>query len=318
MPISGHSSLLLSRSTLTKSETANFQLKSTLFPEDCMKIITSIVHMQALAIAPEREGRRIAFVPTMGFLHEGHASLLREGRKRGDLLVLSIFVNPIQFGQNEDLDRYPRDLERDCQIAEACGVDLVFMPTAAEMYPAGFQTGVTVRELSLPLCGASRAGHFDGVATVVAKLFNIVRPDVALFGTKDYQQLAVIRRMTADLNMPVEIIGMPIVREADGVAMSSRNAYLSPLERQSARCLIRSIRRVRELFAAGERSVALLLKAARAVIEQEPAAVIDYVEFRDGATLQEQAGADESTLFALAVKIGHTRLIDNTVLGEEL
>ncbi|HIJ86497.1 MAG TPA: pantoate--beta-alanine ligase [Desulfuromonadales bacterium] len=281
-----------------------------------MKIITSIVHMQALAIAPEREGRRIAFVPTMGFLHEGHASLLREGRTRGDVLVLSIFVNPIQFGQNEDLDRYPRDMERDCHIAESCGVDIVFMPTAAEMYPSGFQTGVTVQELSLPLCGASRAGHFDGVATVVTKLFNIVRPDVALFGAKDYQQLAVIRRMTEDLNMPLEIIGMPIVREADGVAMSSRNAYLTPSERQSASCLIRAIRRARELFAAGERSVAVLLKATRAVIELEAAAIIDYIEFRDCVTLQEREVADDSTLLALAIKIGQTRLIDNSVLGE--
>ena len=283
-----------------------------------MKIINSILHMQALAIAPEREGRRIALVPTMGFLHEGHASLLRHGRTLGDLLLLSIFVNPIQFGQNEDLDRYPRDLERDCQIAEACGVDVIFMPTAQEMYPHGFQTGVSVSDLSLPLCGASRPGHFDGVATVVAKLFNITRPDVALFGTKDYQQLAVIRRMTADLNMPVEIVGMPIVREADGVAMSSRNAYLSPLERQSATCLIRAIRRARELFALGERSVAILKKETRAVIEKEAAAVIDYIEFRDGATLQDLEAADGSTLLALAVRIGQTRLIDNTVLGEEL
>ena len=283
-----------------------------------MQIINSIIHMQALAIAPERDGRRIAFVPTMGYLHEGHASLLREGRLRGDLLVLSIFVNPIQFGQNEDLDRYPRNIERDCQIAEACGVDIIFMPTAAEMYPSGFQTGVTVREISLPLCGASRPGHFDGVATVVAKLFNIVRPDVALFGTKDYQQLAVIRRMTADLSMPVVIIGMPIVREADGLAMSSRNAYLSPTERQSALCLVRAIRRARELFAAGERSIAVLMKATQAAITQDTAAVIDYVEFRDGAILRELEVADSSTVLALAVKIGQTRLIDNTVLGEEL
>ena len=283
-----------------------------------MKIINSIVHMQALAIAPEREGRRIAFVPTMGYLHEGHASLLREGRKRGDVLVLSIFVNPIQFGRNEDLDSYPRDMERDFQIAEACGVDIVFIPTAAEMYPEGFQTGVTVRDISLPLCGASRPGHFDGVATVVTKLFNIVRPDVALFGRKDYQQLAVIRRMTSDLNMPVEIVGMPIVREADGLAMSSRNAYLSPAERQSALCLSRAVRRARELFAAGERSVAVLVGETRAVIEEETAAAVDYVEFRDDSTLNGVEVADGSTLLALAVKIGQTRLIDNTVLGEEL
>ena len=283
-----------------------------------MKIINSIVHMQALAIAPERAGRSIAFVPTMGYLHDGHASLLREGRKRGDVLVLSIFVNPIQFGQNEDLDSYPRNMERDCEIAEACGVDIVFIPTAEEMYPQGFQTGVTVRDIALPLCGASRPGHFDGVATVVAKLFNIVRPDVALFGCKDYQQLAVIRRMTADLNMPVEIVGMPIVREPDGLAMSSRNAYLSQDERQSALCLYRAVKRARELFAAGERSVAVLTKEARALIEQESAAVIDYVEFRDGALLNELEVADAGTLLALAVKIGQTRLIDNTVLGEEL
>jgi pantoate--beta-alanine ligase len=254
----------------------------------------------------------------MGYLHEGHASLLREGRKRGDVLVLSIFVNPIQFGKNEDLDSYPRNMDRDCQIADACGVDIVFIPTAGEMYPDGFQTGVTVRDLSLPLCGTSRPGHFDGVATVVTKLFNIVRPDVALFGRKDYQQLAVIRRMTADLNMPVEIMGMPIVREADGLAMSSRNAYLSPLERQSALCLSRAVKRARELFAAGERSVAVLAGETRAVIEQEAAAVVDYVEFRDGATLQESDVADVGTLLALAVKIGQTRLIDNTVLGEDL
>jgi len=283
-----------------------------------MKIINSIVHMQALAIAPEREGRRISFVPTMGFLHDGHASLLREGRKRGDVLVLSIFVNPIQFGKNEDLDSYPRNMDHDCRIAEACGVDIVFIPTAAEMYPNGFQTGVTVRDISLPLCGASRPGHFDGVATVVAKLFNIVRPDVALFGNKDYQQLAVIRRMTADLNMPVEIVGMPIVREADDLAMSSRNAYLSQDERLSALCLSRAVKRARELFAAGERSVAVLVRETRACIEQEAAAAIDYVEFRDDATLHELEVADSGTLLALAVKIGKTRLIDNTVLGEEL
>lgn len=283
-----------------------------------MQIINSILHMQALAIAPERAGRRIALVPTMGFLHEGHASLLREGRKQGDVLVLSIFVNPIQFGRNEDLERYPRDMERDCKIAAECGVDVVFTPSAADMYPEGFQTGVTVRDIALPLCGASRPGHFDGVATVVTKLFNIVRPDVALFGNKDYQQLAVIRRMTADLNMPVDIVGMPIVREADGLAMSSRNAYLNPAERQSALCLFRAIRRTRELFASGERSVAVLVREARALIEQEAAATIDYVEFRDGVMLLEQETADAGTLMALAVKIGHTRLIDNTVLGADM
>jgi len=283
-----------------------------------MKLITTIEEMQQAAISLKREGKSIAFVPTMGFLHEGHASLLREGRKRGDILVLSIFVNPIQFGQNEDLDRYPRNMAGDCRIAEECGVDIVFTPDAPGMYPAGFQTSITVRDLSLPLCGASRPGHFDGVATVVTKLFNIVMPDVALFGRKDYQQLAVLRRMTADLNLPVQLVGMPIIRETDGLAMSSRNAYLSPAERQSALCLSGAIRRVRNLYAAGTREVAGLEKAARELIESETAANIDYLEFRDGTTLEPVQTADTSTLMAMAVKIGKTRLIDNTILGEEL
>lgn len=283
-----------------------------------MKIITTINEMQAIAASLKLEGKSIAFVPTMGFLHEGHASLLREGRRQGDILILSIFVNPIQFGQNEDLARYPRDLEHDCAIACECGVDIVFTPDAAEMYPAGFQTSVRVRDLSLPLCGASRPGHFDGVATVVTKLFNIVMPEVALFGCKDYQQLAVIRRMAADLSIPVRVVGMPIVREADGLAMSSRNAYLAPEERASALCLFRAITRVRAMYAAGERSVELLRVEALGIIEQEAPTEIDYLEFRDGTTLEPAATAVAGTLMAMAVKIGKTRLIDNTLLGEEL
>jgi len=283
-----------------------------------MKIITAVEEMQQTALTLKRLGKRIAFVPTMGFLHEGHASLLREGRRLGDILVLSIFVNPIQFGQNEDLSRYPRDMEADCRIAAECGVDIVFTPDAAGMYPAGFQTSITVRDLSLPLCGASRPGHFDGVSTVVTKLFNMVQPDVALFGNKDYQQLAVIRRMTQDLNLPVRIVGMPIVREQDGLAMSSRNSYLSPEQRQSTLCLSRAIRLCRELYGAGMRDVAGLRRAAMELIEAEPAAVVDYLDFRDGATLEPLDTADDTTLMALAVKIGNTRLIDNTVFGEGL
>jgi len=282
-----------------------------------MRIITGVEEMQQTALSLRREGRRIAFVPTMGYLHEGHASLLREGRTRGDVLVLSIFVNPIQFGPNEDLDRYPRNLGGDCAIAREYGVDIVFTPTAAGMYPAGFQTSIRVKELALPLCGASRPGHFDGVATVVAKLFNIVQPDVALFGKKDFQQLAIIRRMTLDLSLPVEIIGMPIVREGDGLAMSSRNAYLSADQRRSALCLSRAIRLVRERYAAGERQAARLIETARDLIQAEPAATIDYLELRDAATLETAADVSDTTLMALAVKIGTTRLIDNTVLGEE-
>jgi len=282
-----------------------------------MKIIASIPEMQQTALALRGAGKRIVFVPTMGFLHEGHASLLREGRTRGDVLVLSIFVNPIQFGLNEDLDRYPRNMEGDCAIARSCGVDIVFTPGAAAMYPPGFQTTVRVRDLALPLCGASRPGHFDGVATVVTKLFNIVQPDVALFGRKDFQQLAIIRRMTADLSLPLEIVGMPIVREPDGLAMSSRNAYLSEEQRHSALCLSRSIRKVRALYASGENDVERLRSAARELIQAEPAAVIDYLDFRDAETLEEIATAHATTLMALAVKIGNTRLIDNTLLGDE-
>jgi pantoate--beta-alanine ligase len=274
--------------------------------------------MQQIALALRREGKRIAFVPTMGFLHEGHASLLREGRKRGDVLVLSIFVNPIQFGPSEDLERYPRNLESDCAIARECGVDIVFTPTAAEMYPAGFQTSIRVRDLALPLCGASRPGHFDGVATVVTKLFNIVQPEVALFGRKDFQQLAIISRMVNDLSQAVEIVGMPIVREADGLAMSSRNAYLTQAERQSALCLSRAIKLAREHYAAGEYNAETLLTAARELILAEPAAAIDYLEFRDSATLETVSVVSATTLMALAVKIGSTRLIDNTLLGDEL
>lgn len=283
-----------------------------------MNVIHDVQAMQQAALAFRRQGKRIAFVPTMGFLHEGHASLLREGRKRGDLLVLSIFVNPTQFGPNEDLDRYPRNLEGDCALAEACGVDIVFAPTAAGMYPPGFQTTVSLGPLTEPLCGASRPGHFNGVAVVVAKLFGIVLPDVALFGKKDFQQLAVIRQMAIDLNLAVEVVGMPIVREADGLAMSSRNSYLSPEERQQALCLSRAIQQVRALFALGERSIDRLLAEARAQIEVVPSAVIEYLELRDATTLALVGQADQGTLLALAVRIGSTRLIDNTLLGDQL
>lgn len=281
-----------------------------------MKLIHDVLEMQQTVLGLKRQGKRIAFVPTMGFLHEGHASLMREGRRRGDILVLSIFVNPTQFGPNEDLDNYPRNLEGDCALAEACGVDYLFAPTAGGMYPGGFQTTVSLGPLTEPLCGASRPGHFNGVAVVVTKLFGIIQPDVALFGKKDFQQLAIIRQMTLDLNLPVEIVGMPIVREQDGLAMSSRNSYLLPEQRQQALCLYQAIQRVRELFAAGETSAECLLSAARQQIETVPGAVIDYLELRDGITLGSVTQAAPGTLLALAVKIGTTRLIDNTVLGE--
>jgi pantoate--beta-alanine ligase len=282
-----------------------------------MKIIESIVEMQQLSLAARGAGTTIALVPTMGYLHEGHASLMREGRGIGGLLVLSIFVNPVQFGVGEDFAAYPRDLERDIKIAGACGVDLIFAPSAAAMYPPGYQTYTEVEKLTLPLCGANRPGHFRGVTTVVGKLFNIVQPHAALFGRKDYQQLAVIRRMVADLNIPVEIIGMPIVREADGLAMSSRNAYLSPTERKSALCLCRSLEASKALYQSGERDPSSLRERVMAVIGAEAAAVIEYVELRDDDTLEEIRKADDRTLLALAVRIGKTRLIDNCILGED-
>ncbi|MBI1922503.1 MAG: pantoate--beta-alanine ligase [Geobacter sp.] len=282
-----------------------------------MKIIQSIDEMQEFSQRARGEGKTIAFVPTMGYLHEGHASLMREGRNRADILVASIFVNPTQFGKGEDFETYPRDMERDSKIAAEAGVDVIFTPTAAEMYPAGYQTYVNVEGLSLPLCGASRPGHFRGVTTVVTKLFNIVRPHTSLFGRKDFQQLAVIRRMTADLNLGVEIVGMPIVREPDGLAMSSRNAYLSSEERQQALCLYKAMRQIAWLYRHGERSAKILRKVAVAEINAKPSAAVDYVELRNSVTLEEVTAADDATLLALAVKIGKTRLIDNCILGEE-
>jgi pantoate--beta-alanine ligase len=282
-----------------------------------MRIIDTVAAMQSVCRSARKEGKTIALVPTMGYLHDGHASLMIEGRKQCDLLVTSIFVNPTQFGVNEDLDKYPRDLERDCAIAQAAGVDIIFAPTAADMYPGGYQTYVNVEQVSLPLCGASRPGHFRGVTTVVAKLFNIIQPHLALFGKKDYQQLAVIRTMVTDLNMDIDIIGMPIVREADGLAMSSRNSYLNGEQRQMALCLSKGIRTARRAYQDGERSIAMLQEKVRAIIQAEPGASIDYVEFLDGDTLTEQTTADARTLLALAVKIGPVRLIDNHILGEE-
>ncbi len=282
-----------------------------------MKIIESIDEMQQISLSFRARGKTIALVPTMGFFHEGHASLMREGRRRAELLVTSIFVNPAQFGVGEDFEKYPRDLERDKAVASAAGVDLIFTPGAAEMYPTGYQTWVDVEQLTMPLCGASRPGHFRGVTTVVCKLFGAVQPTLAIFGMKDFQQLAVIRRMTADLNLPAEIVGMPIIREDDGLAMSSRNAYLSPENRIKALCLSAAIRAVSAAYRGGESNVARLEAIAREQIALAEGARIDYLEFRHSATLELQQQADNNTLLALAVKIGATRLIDNCILGEE-
>jgi len=276
-----------------------------------MEIFTNLRAIQNRCSAERAAGRTIAFVPTMGFLHEGHLSLLREGRERGDLLVLSIFVNPTQFGAGEDLDSYPRDLGRDVDLARSAGTDLIFAPEAADMYPSGYATFVDVEGLGDSLCGGSRPGHFRGVTTVVSKLFMLVQPHVALFGQKDFQQLAIIRQMTRDLNLAVEIVGMPIVREADGLAMSSRNVNLSPGERQQALALSDALREAQALFLAGETSAAVVLQAAQERIAREPDARIDYIEVCHQTTLAEMTTITPDSLMLLAVRIGSTRLIDN-------
>ena len=261
-----------------------------------------------------RDGRRVAVVPTMGALHEGHLALVRHARARADVVILTIFVNPTQFGPKEDLSRYPRDEEGDLAKARPAGIDLAFCPSPEAMYKPGAQTYVEVRELQRPLCGASRPGHFAGVATVVSKLFHITKPHLAVFGEKDYQQLAIIRRMVRDLDFDVAIESVPIVREADGLALSSRNAYLSPEQRVAALSLSRGLAAAQAAFAAGERETQALVAAARAPIEAEPLARIDYVELRDAYELTELVRVERNAVLAIAAFVGSTRLIDNRVL----
>ena len=262
-----------------------------------------------------RDGRRIAVVPTMGALHEGHLALVRHARARADVVILTIFVNPTQFGPNEDLSRYPRDEDADLAKARPAGIDLAFCPPAGAMYKPGAQTYVEARELQKPLCGASRPGHFAGVATVVAKLFHITKPHLAVFGEKDYQQLAIIRRMVRDLDFDVAIESVAIVREPDGLALSSRNAYLSSEQRAAALSLSRGLAAAEAAFKAGERDSAALVAAARAPIEAEPLARIDYVELRDANELTDLVRIERSAVLAVAVFVGTTRLIDNRVLS---
>ncbi len=278
------------------------------------EVIRDPAVMRERAEDQRRDGRVIAVVPTMGALHEGHLSLLRAARARADVVILTIIVNPTQFGPSEDLAKYPRDEAGDLAKARPTGVDLAFCPDAAAMYPAGAQTFVEVRELAKPLCGASRPGHFAGVATIVSKLFHITRPHLAFFGEKDYQQLAIIRRMTRDLDFGIEIVGVPIVREPDGLAMSSRNAYLSAEQRAQALSLSRGLAAAEALARAGERDPAKILAAARAPIEAAPLARIDYVELRDAAELTMIERLDRPAVLAMAVFVGTTRLIDNRVL----
>ncbi len=282
--------------------------------EALIKLIKDIPAMQQEATRLLQAGNTIALVPTMGYFHEGHLALMREGRKQGDALITSIFVNPTQFGPSEDFQAYPRDLNRDARLAESVGVDVIFAPEAEMMYDQGHQTYVTLDALSLYLCGPSRPGHFRGVATVVTKLFNIVRPQVALFGEKDYQQLAVIRRLARDLYFDVRIIGVPTVREADGLAMSSRNTYLSPDERRSALSIHQSIQLAQEGVAKGIKDARQLVAETSGLIHSHPHTKIDYVTLCDPETLEDVKRVDEPSLMALAVWVGHTRLIDNAIL----
>jgi pantoate--beta-alanine ligase len=281
-----------------------------------MQSVTDPREMQSLARQWRAQGLKIALVPTMGYLHRGHLSLMEYARGVADRLVVSLFINPTQFGPSEDYQQYPRDLERDAGLVRAVGADVLYHPGVEEMYPVGYQTYVTVEGITRGLCGASRPGHFRGVATVVLKLFHQVRPHTAIFGEKDYQQLVVIRRMAADLNLAVAVVGRPIVREPDGLAMSSRNTYLNQEERQAALCLYRAILAARELAAAGENSQEKLLGAVRQIITETPHTRIDYVALVDPETLEEVETLRGEARLALAVWVGKTRLIDNTLLTE--
>ncbi len=279
-----------------------------------MKPLSTIAAVKAACRELTRSGKTLGFVPTMGALHAGHLSLVRASKSRCNVTAVSIFVNPLQFGPGEDLSKYPRPLERDLAMLEEAGADLVFLPSVEEMYPPAGKTRVIVEELSNKLDGLSRPGHFNGVTTVVSKLFEIVRPDLAFFGQKDAAQVAVLRKMVRDLDMDVELIVCPIVREKDGLAMSSRNAYLTPEQRQQALVLHRALMRVQTAADRGERDVAALCRIGEQVIAEEPAAQLDYFAIVDPETLDPVADTRRGALVAVAAYVGTTRLIDNLLL----
>jgi pantoate--beta-alanine ligase len=280
-----------------------------------MEIITEPGAMRAWADGERRAGRRIALVPTMGALHEGHLELMWVARTRADRVVVSIFVNPIQFDRRDDFERYPRTLDEDARMCTTAGVDVIYAPTPSAMYPEGFASGVEVAGVSEPLCGRGRPGHFRGVTTVVTKLFNAVRPHCAAFGEKDWQQLAVIRRMAADLDTGVEIVGVPTVREADGLALSSRNRLLGAAARQAARCVPRALDAAAQAVAVGVTAARSVVDRAAAVVAAEPQARLEYVELRDPDSLTELEEVTGPALLALAVWVGGVRLIDNRILN---
>jgi len=281
-----------------------------------MEVITDVVSMQEVAEEARRAGKRIGFVPTMGALHEGHLSLIRKARPVCDLLVVSIYVNPTQFAVGEDLERYPRRLEEDTKTCQVEGVDIIFLPDDGSMYPDDFCTYVNVRGLSEILCGMSRPNHFQGVTTIVAKLFNIVKPHFAVFGQKDAQQAMIIKRMTADLNWDIDIEVAPTVREQDGLAMSSRNSYLSPEERKSAIPLYMALSTAKEMVLSGERRAQILKERMKEIISSHPLNRIDYIAVVEAKTLKDVLKLEGETLLALAVFVGKTRLIDNIIIGK--
>jgi pantoate--beta-alanine ligase len=278
-----------------------------------MRIVRSIADLRVLLKTLREKGKRIGFVPTMGYLHEGHGALVKQSAARCDATVVSIFVNPTQFGPTEDLSKYPRDLESDQSLCLEWGADVLFLPEASEIYPTGFQTFIEPGGLAEPLCGQFRPGHFRGVATVVAKLFNMVQPDLAFFGQKDFQQTLVVRRMVRDLNLPVDVVVVPTIREEDGLAMSSRNAYLSEDERARALCLSKGLLAAQAAFEHGERSVSKLLELARAPLSGVDR--VQYLELVDANTLDPLEGqVDRTSAICVAAYVGATRLIDNVVL----
>ncbi len=279
-----------------------------------MEIVSTIAQVRELVREARQGGKKIGFVPTMGALHKGHASLIEAARGECEFVVVSIFVNPTQFGAGEDFEKYPQTLDADSEICEKLGVSLIFSPSAKEMYPSEQLAWVEVEKLTEGLCGACRPGHFKGVATVCAKLFNIVRPDKAYFGQKDAQQAAVIKRMVADLNMPLEIVVCPTVREADGLAMSSRNRYLSDKERKDAACLYKSLEKCREMIEGGERKTERILSEMRKVLGLARGIKVEYVSIVDADTLEGVGGVGGRILAAVAVRIGSTRLIDNIIV----
>lgn len=282
-----------------------------------MELIKNIAEMQQRSEGIRLSGRKIGLFPTLGFLHEGHLELIRNGRKISDKLVMSLFVNPAQFGPNEDFDKYPRDMEGDISKAERAGVDIIFSPSPDEMYPDGFQSSVKVEQITQFLCGKSRSGHFEGVTTVVAKLFNIIKPHFAVFGRKDYQQLAVIKRMVKDLNMDIQIIDVPTVREHDGLAMSSRNKYLSQEERKSALSLKEAIDIAVQMVKDGEKNSKALISTVKKTILSYPFTAVEYVNICDPVTLEDRDTIKRKSLMAMAVKVGNTRLIDNCLLSAD-